>query len=598
MQSGPPSQGVGRLAGTTAFRAYRKRFPNKDNAFVARYDDSTKEAVLRGDHDALLKRAMARCHMKGLDIWTYGYKFVALDVSARTINTRLKELDATRHKKTWRAELRAEMDALEEEFGGERFLDDEGVENVVVEIGFREGEDEDVHDPDPCLLCRFSTDSDNVELEPLAPDDVRDWIAGRSPPEPVVEMEAEKVLPPVPEPPKPPPGAADARAQLDAAAKKRQRCDNPAKACAANTKRGRCGKKADAAERPNDVERDDESWARWAPFIDVAEGDARASAVCRDALRAAIGGGALLDLAKVKTLLPRRLKPFTPQNPPRGGVPSERPRQLSRIGLARFAVVGDPDRTKMKLVVDYLRELVNGLTFVGNFGDGDGARAWIAPGVMAGRRRANCTTICFGHCSDGALSPHKKAVLAFLAGAADEASGELEAALLWFIDFIKNCFATRTVDLELVLYGPGQEGNVHDDKEEPTKSRNGVVVAGTVELRAACSVDGDRIDVDPRQARPPRDAPAHDRYRRGLRRRRAHAPARHRQAPERRRHAARATLSSRSGDAQRRLRAHVAGRAPLRARRHRAVLDAPRSRHKRFMALYHWLAATPVSYIS
>ncbi len=478
--------------GKTAFLAYRERFPDKDNAYAARYDDSTKEAVLRGEHDDALKRAVAYCHLKSLDIWKYAYKFVALDVGFKTIHARLKELDATRQKKIWRAALLAEVDALKEEFVGKTFFDDEKVQNVVVEVGFYEGEDEGVYDPDPCLKCRFSADGDNVELEPLAPQDVRDWIAGRSPPEPVVVVEAEKVLPPVPEPPKPPPPP-PTRAGLKRAAAKTAKIGVVKKVNEARSKKARRDKEADEEEMSHDVEPDDESWARWAPFLDVAEDDTRATAVDRRALRATIGSGAsLLRLDDVKTSVTRRIDAFTPQNPPRGGVPREPFRCLTRIGLARFAVVGDPDRTKMKLVVDYLRELVNGLTFVGNFGDGDGARAWIAPGVMAGRRRANCTTICFGHCSDGTLSDHKKAVLAFLAGAADEASGELEAALLWFIDFIKNCFATRTVDLELVLYGPGEEGNVHDDKEEPTKKRNGVVVAGTVEFRAACSVDGDR----------------------------------------------------------------------------------------------------------
>ena len=105
-------------AGTTAYLAYRKRFPNKDNAFAARYDGKMKAAVLRGAHDALLKRAAARCHMAGLDIWKCAHKYVAIDVDGITIYQRLKELDATRHKKTWRADLRAEMDALKEEFVG------------------------------------------------------------------------------------------------------------------------------------------------------------------------------------------------------------------------------------------------------------------------------------------------------------------------------------------------------------------------------------------------------------------------------------------------------------------------------------------------
>jgi hypothetical protein len=478
-------------AARTAFNAYRKRFPDKDNAYAARYDNSTKEAVLRGEHDVLLKRAVARCHMAGLDIWGNAYKYVALEVGRTTIETRLKELDATRQKKIWCSELRTEMDALKEEFVGQTFFDDEKVQNVVVKVGFYEGEDDDVHDPDPCLLCRFSADSDDAELEPLAPADVRDWIAGRSPPEPVVVVEAEKVLPPVPEPPKPPPPP-PTRAGLKRAAAKTARSGGVKKFNEARSKKARRDKTAAKAESKNDVEPDDEAWAMWAPFLNVPEGDTRATAIDRRALRATIGRAALLDLAKVKTLLPRPLKPFSPQNPPRGGVPRERRGQLSRIGLAHFALVGDPDRAKMKLVVEFFRDRVDALEFVGKFGDGEEATAWLAKGVRAGRRRANCTSIGLGQCSDGTLSDHKKAVLAFLAGAADEASGELEAALLWFIDFIKNCFATRTVDLELVLYGAGEEGNVHDDTEEPTKSRGGVVVAGTVEFRAACSVDGDR----------------------------------------------------------------------------------------------------------
>ena len=44
------------------------------------YDDEDKLAVRRGDHDALLKRAAARCHMAGLDIWKCAHKYVAIDV--------------------------------------------------------------------------------------------------------------------------------------------------------------------------------------------------------------------------------------------------------------------------------------------------------------------------------------------------------------------------------------------------------------------------------------------------------------------------------------------------------------------------------------
>ena len=41
----------------------------------------------------------------------------------------------------------------------------------------------------------------------------------------------------------------------------------------------------------------------------------------------------------------------------------------------------------------------------------------VAPGVVAGRRRAHCASICLGRCNDGTLSDQKKALLAFLAGA-------------------------------------------------------------------------------------------------------------------------------------------------------------------------------------
>ena len=488
-------------AGTTAYLAYRKRFPNKDNAFAARYDGKMKAAVLRGAHDALLKRAAARCHMAGLDIWKCAHKYVAIDVDGMTIYQRLKELDATRHKKTWRADLRAEMDALKEEFVGKTFFDDEKVQNVVVEVGFYEGEDEGVYDPDPCLKCRFSANGDDAELEALAPADVRDWIAGRSPPEPVVEMEAEKVLPPVPAPREPSPEPVT-RAERAAAERKRSNRDNLVKARAANKKRKCDGQKADAEEAKHDVEPDDESWARWAPFLDVAEDDTRATAVDRRSLRAIIGRDALLDLGEVKTRLPRPLYAFTPQNPPKGGVPREPPRCLTRVGMARFAVVGDPDRAKMGLVVEFFRDRVDALTF-GDFGDGEEATAWLAKGVRVGRRRANCASIGLGRCNDGTLSDHKKALLAFLARAASRARGPLKEALEWFIDFIKNCFATRTLDLELVLYGPGEEGNVHDDEETPERTKQhdhtdrggadaGEVIAGPIDFRAACSVAGDR----------------------------------------------------------------------------------------------------------
>ena len=157
-------------AGKTAYTAYRKQFPDNDNAYAARYDDAEVTAVLRGDHDELLKRAVARCHMKGLDIWKDGYKFVALKVGYKSINERLKALDATQQKNIWRSELRTKMDALEEEFGGQTFFDDEKVQNVVVAIGFREGED--IYDPDPWLMCRFSTEGEEAELEPR----LTDWV--------------------------------------------------------------------------------------------------------------------------------------------------------------------------------------------------------------------------------------------------------------------------------------------------------------------------------------------------------------------------------------------------------------------------------------
>ena len=270
------------LAGTTAFRAYRKRFPNKDNAFVARYDDSTKEAVLRGDHDALLKRAMARCHMKGLDIWTYGYKFVALDVSARTINTRLKELDATRHKKTWRAELRARWTA-EEEFGGERFLDDEGVENVSSRSASARARTRTCTTPTPACCAaspRTATTSSWSRSRPTtsatgSPGARRRTRRGDGGGEGAAARAGAAETPPEPR-------TRAAGRRREEAPEMRQPGQGlrrtPSAGAAARGRR---------AERPNDVERDDESWARWAPFIDVAEGDARASAVCRDALRAA-----------------------------------------------------------------------------------------------------------------------------------------------------------------------------------------------------------------------------------------------------------------------------------------------------------------------
>ena len=490
----------GGRCGITAILAWRTRNPS-DEPYGVRYDDTMKEAVLRGDHDALLKRAVARCHMKGLDIWKCAHKYVALDVDKSTIYQRLKALDATRQKKIWRAELQAEMDALKEEFVGKTFFDDEKVQNVVVEVGFYEGEDEGVYDPDPCLKCRFSADGAAAELEALAPADVRDWIAGRSPPEPVVVEEAEKELPPVPAPrsPSPEPRTREERKRRAA---RDARSAGARKGHETRSKKARRDRKAAKAEAKKDVERDDESWARWAPFIDVAEGDTRATSVSRDALRAAIGGDALLRLEDVKTSVPRRIYASEPQNPPKDGVPRERHGELSRIGLAHFALAGDPDRAKMGLVVAWFRERVDALTF-GDFGDGEEATAWLAKGVRAGRRRANCASICLGRCNDGTLSDHKKALLAFLAGAADEASGELEAALLWFIDFIKNCFATRTLDLELVLYGPGEEGNVHDDKEDPERTKQhdheerggaaaGEVIAGPIDFRAACSVDGGR----------------------------------------------------------------------------------------------------------
>ena len=491
----------GGRCGITAILAWRTRNPSDDHHYV-RYDDTMKEAVLRGDHDALLKRAVARCHMKGLDIWKCAHKYVALDVDKSTIYQRLKALDATRQKKIWRAELQAEMDALKEEFVGKTFFDDEKVQNVVVEVGFYEGEDEGVYDPDPCLKCRFSADGAAAELEALAPADVRDWIAGRSPPEPVVVEEAEKELPPVPAPrsPSPEPRTREERKRRAA---RDARSAGARKGHETRSKKARRDRKAAKAEAKKDVERDDESWATWGPLCKAVEDDTRALAVCRDALRAAIGGASLLRLGDVRTRLPRRLYPFTPGNPPKGGVPREPPRCLTRVGMARFALAGDPNGAKMGLVVDFFRKRVDALKFVGEFGDGEEARAYLAPRIMVSRRRANCSTFCLTKCNDGTMSDHFKALLAFLARAASKARGRLKAALKWFIDFIKKCRATRTVDLELLLYGPGEEGNVHDDQEEPERTKQhdheerggaaaGEVIAGPIEFRIASSVAGDR----------------------------------------------------------------------------------------------------------
>ena len=457
-------------------------------------DGPLELAVQNGEHDDRLKRAVAYAYHLHTSDWSkFWYRYVNLDVRTKAIDQRLRTLDPKNQKRVWRDELLAELAATKEELVGEKLTyDEDGSEHVVDEVNFLEGQGPEIYAF--CVPKKKSAEFPDGGPWECSAAHARIWIAGGvvEAPEEEEEDEDEEVLLPVPEPrkrPSPPPTRAGKRAAAASAAR--------GEGARRFNKQKRDKKAADdaawKAEAKYDVEPDDAQWASWGPLFDVAKNDQRATTVDRRALRATIGSGTkLLRLGNVKTLLPRPLDAFPPGNPPMDGVVPEPEGCLTRVGLARFALAGDADLSKMKLVVDYLRERVDGLKFVGNFGDGKGARAWIAPDVMAGRRRANCTTIGFGRCSDGTLSSHKKAVLAFLAGAADEASGELEAALLWFIEFIKNCFATRTLDLELVLYGPGAEGNVHDDTEEALYHRGGVLVAGTIDLRAALSVGGDR----------------------------------------------------------------------------------------------------------
>ena len=126
----------GNRAPHTCWKAYIARYPLADtNNRQLRYSEAAKAAVLRGDRDALLKKAAGRCFQLDLNVYKCTYQFV-VEADRKTVEKRLVALRYKENAATWAAALHVEVAALKERYGGRSFFYEDGSKQVVDDVGF------------------------------------------------------------------------------------------------------------------------------------------------------------------------------------------------------------------------------------------------------------------------------------------------------------------------------------------------------------------------------------------------------------------------------------------------------------------------------
>ncbi len=485
----------------TCWKAYTARYPVGGECLV-RYTATAKEEALRGDRDALLKKAAGRCFQLDLHVYKCTSQFV-VEVDRDTVRKRLVMLGYKENAATWAAALDVEVAALKERYGGRSFFyDEDGSEHVVDDVGFYGKH------PEPVAMCVCvavgNSDEFKVGDEWTAGfDDLETWLVGGV----VEEAPPPPALPPMPEPrkkpPPPPPTRAGKRTATLAAAKS----ENARQTNAKRHKKATADAAAEAEEAKNDVEEDDGAFRGYVPPHERIKGDKRPKTVDEDALRETIGDASLLDDATVQTPLQRKLAPLQMKRPPKDApvvLPGE---VLPRIGSVGWAIEDDPGLTKMRRAVAILTEKVESACCgSGRRGDAKNHAADVYLDgkhvkVKNNRNGAGCLHVVGPN--DGTSSDKSRAFLSYVKRLAAKASGADKAALEFFAAQCERWLFTRTLLVELAMYPAGRAGMPHRDDEEPDLTNRhdyqhrggepkGYHFAGPVKLRLALSVRGRR----------------------------------------------------------------------------------------------------------
>ena len=483
----------------TCWQAYVSRYP-VDGA-PPRYEETVKAEVLRGDHDALLKKAAGRCFQSDLHVYKCTSQFVTI-VDCRTVQTRLVALGYKEKAETWAAALDVEVAALKERYEGRSFFyDEDGSEHVVDDVGFYGKH------PEPVAICVCVAVGNSDEFHrgdewTAGFDDVETWSVGGV----VEEAPPPPALPPVPEPPKPP-KAPTTRGGRKRAAARTAMSEGARQTNEKRQKKAAVGAAADKAEAKDDVEPDDGAFRDYVPPHEQIEGDARPTTVNDDALRATIGDASLLDDATVQTPLQRKLAPMQMKRPPKDApvvLPGE---VLPRIGEVGWTIEGDRDLTKLTRAVEIITgEIEDACGGSGRRGDPKNHAADVYLDgkhvkVKNNRNGAGCLHVVGPN--DGTSSDKSRAFLSYVKRLAAKAHGEDKAALEFFAAQCERWLFTRTLLVELATYPAGRAGDSHRDLEEPDlktqhdyRHRGGEAkgfhFAGPVKLRLALSVVGKR----------------------------------------------------------------------------------------------------------
>ena len=163
----------------------------------------------------------------------------------------------------------------------------------------------------------------------------------------------------------------------------------------------RRGQKADATERPKDVEPDDDEFTTWTPNVKAppAQFDERA---CRLALPR---DASLVDTTKASTPVERAINVFPMGKPPKGGAEPEPPGELTRITGVGFRVQGDRDGAIIGRVSDWLRKRIFSLR-VESWNRNGQAKIELAEGVTVNRKRVGAAGMFLYGPNGGRLSDH------------------------------------------------------------------------------------------------------------------------------------------------------------------------------------------------